>query len=62
MSPKSRRMFLKSWWMGVYCFVVFTAQRRRKKPPIYLTLRPVWSLYNPQNSEMKFCENMKLTC
>jgi hypothetical protein len=28
----------------------------------YLTLRSVASLYNPQNSEMKFCENMKLTC
>jgi hypothetical protein len=28
----------------------------------YLTLRSVSSLNNPQNSEMKFCENMKLTC
>jgi hypothetical protein len=29
---------------------------------LYLTLRLVSSLNNPQNSEMKFCENMKLTC
>jgi hypothetical protein len=28
----------------------------------YLTLRSVLSLNNPQNSEMIFCENMKLTC
>jgi hypothetical protein len=28
----------------------------------YLTLRSVSSLNNPQNSEMKICENMKLTC
>jgi hypothetical protein len=28
----------------------------------YLTLRSVSSLYNAQNIEMKFCENMKLTC
>jgi hypothetical protein len=28
----------------------------------YLTLRLILSLNNPQNSEMKFCENMKLTC
>jgi hypothetical protein len=28
----------------------------------YLTLKSVSSLNNPQNSEMKFCENMKLTC
>jgi hypothetical protein len=28
----------------------------------YLTLRSVSSLNNPQNSEMKFCENIKLTC
>ncbi len=27
----------------------------------YLTLRSVLSLNNPQNSEMKSCENMKLT-
>jgi len=27
----------------------------------YLTLRLDSSLNNPQNSEMKFCENMKLT-
>jgi hypothetical protein len=26
------------------------------------TLRSVLSLNNPQNREMKFCENMKLTC
>jgi len=32
------------------------------KKMIYLTLRSVSSLNNPQNSEMKFCENMKLTC
>jgi hypothetical protein len=30
--------------------------------PYYLTLRLVLSMNNPQNSEMKFCENMKLTC
>jgi len=28
----------------------------------YLTLRSVSSLNNPQNSEMKICENIKLTC
>ncbi len=28
----------------------------------YLTLRSVSSLNNPQNTEMKLCENMKLTC
>jgi hypothetical protein len=28
----------------------------------YLTLRLVSSSNNPQNSEMKFYENMKLTC
>jgi hypothetical protein len=28
----------------------------------YLTMRSVSSLNNPQNSEMKFCENMKFTC
>jgi hypothetical protein len=28
----------------------------------YLTLRSVSSLNNPHNSEMKICENMKLTC
>jgi len=28
----------------------------------YLTLRLVLSLNNPQNNEMKICENMKLTC
>ncbi len=30
--------------------------------PHYLTLRLVLQLNNPQNREMKFCENMKLTC
>jgi hypothetical protein len=29
--------------------------------PTYLTLRSVSSLNNPQNKEIKFCENMKLT-
>jgi hypothetical protein len=29
--------------------------------PKYLTLRSVLSVNNPQNNEMKFCENMKLT-
>jgi hypothetical protein len=29
---------------------------------ITLTLRSVSSLNNPQNSEMKLCENIKLTC
>ncbi len=28
----------------------------------YLTLRSVTLSNNPQNNEMKFCENMKLTC
>jgi hypothetical protein len=28
----------------------------------YLTLRSVSSINNPQNSEMKICGNMKLTC
>jgi hypothetical protein len=28
----------------------------------YLTLRSVSALNNTQNSEMNFCENMKLTC
>jgi hypothetical protein len=28
----------------------------------YVTLMSVSSLYNPQNSEMKICENMMLTC
>jgi len=28
----------------------------------YLTLRLVLSSNNPQNREMKFCENMKWTC
>jgi len=28
----------------------------------YLTIRLVSPLNNPQNNEMKFCENMKLTC
>ncbi len=28
----------------------------------YLTLRSVSSLNNPQNNELNFCENMKLTC
>jgi hypothetical protein len=28
----------------------------------YLTLKAILSLNNPQNNEMKFCENMKLTC
>jgi len=27
-----------------------------------LTLRSISSLNNPQNSEMKFCENTKLMC
>ncbi len=27
-----------------------------------LTLRSISSLNNPQTNEMKFCENMKLTC
>jgi hypothetical protein len=27
---------------------------------VYLTVRSVSSLNNPQNSEMKFCQNMKL--
>jgi len=29
---------------------------------IYLTLRSISSFNNPRNSEMKFYENMKLTC
>jgi hypothetical protein len=29
---------------------------------LYTLLRSVSSLNNPQNSEMKICENMKLTC
>jgi len=28
----------------------------------YLALISVLSLNNPQNNEMKFCENMKLIC
>jgi hypothetical protein len=28
----------------------------------YLNLRSILSLNNPQNNEIKFCENMKLTC
>jgi hypothetical protein len=28
----------------------------------YFTLRSILSLNNSQNSEMKICENMKLTC
>jgi hypothetical protein len=31
-------------------------------PNVYLTLRLVSSLNNPQNSEMNFYENMKSTC
>jgi len=34
------------WWLTTY----------------FLTRRSVSSLNNPQNSEMTFCENMKLTC
>jgi len=29
---------------------------------IYLILRSISSFNNPQNSEMKICENMKFTC
>jgi len=29
---------------------------------LIFTLRSILSLNNPQNSEMKFCENMKLMC
>jgi hypothetical protein len=28
----------------------------------YITLGSVSSLNNPENNEMKFCENVKLTC
>jgi len=35
-------------------------ERKNKKfIYIYLTLRSISSLNNPQNSEMNFCENMK---
>jgi hypothetical protein len=30
--------------------------------PLYITLRSVLLLNTLQNSKMKFCENMKLTC
>jgi len=33
-----------------------------KNPMQYLTLKLVSSLNNPQNNEMKSCENMKLAC
>jgi hypothetical protein len=28
----------------------------------YFTLRPFFSVNNPSNTEMVFCENMKLNC
>jgi hypothetical protein len=46
-SPKGQK--------GYHCTFVASTQP-------YITLRLVSSLNNPQNSEIKFCENMKLTC
>jgi hypothetical protein len=40
----------------------FEKKYQFKSGSYYLTLRSVLSLNNPQNSEMKFCENMKFTC
>jgi hypothetical protein len=45
-------------------FDPYNNQKKDKKLSYYLTLtlRSVWSLNNPKNSEMKFCENMALIC
>jgi hypothetical protein len=45
---------VQTWWLHFNVHVFQFAN--------YLTLRSVSSLTNPQNSEMKFCENMELTC
>jgi hypothetical protein len=34
----------------------------QQMPGLYFTLTSIPSLDNPPNSEMKFCENMKLKC
>jgi len=53
-----RHMETKLKWSG--CFQSTEVQEN----PKYLTYPKVSFAikYNPQNSEMKFCENMKLTC
>ncbi len=58
-------MFLNyfcGFFLGIYFGLSFIGYEKNSYSLNYLTLRSVSSLNNPQNSEMKFCENIKLTC
>jgi hypothetical protein len=51
------------WKIHRLCFFLLGGGRREAGRLVkYLTLRSVSSLNNPQNNEMKICENMKLAC
>jgi len=55
-------MFCMFCWIRLNSNVAALPWERKYQPAAHLTLRSVWSLNNTQNSEMKFCENIKLTC